>query len=126
MEFPDLTTLHCFLVLSKHLSFKKAAHAVYLSPAAFSDRIKRLEDDLGAPLFERTTRQVKLTSLGVQLIPHANRLIQEAWRWNEVIRSEVDSPYTLKVGTRFELGMSWLVPALSTLKKTNCLFFSLK
>ena len=119
-SLPDLVSLQCFLSLSKHMSFKAAAHSVALSPAAFSDRIRRLEEDLGASLFERTTRRVKITELGVRLLPHATRLIQEARRWHEATREEgVISPYRLKVGTRFELGMSWLVPALTRLKANH-------
>ena len=116
-SLPDLVNLQCFISLSKHLSFKAAASSVALSPAAFSDRIRRLEEELGAPLFERTTRRVKITEFGVRLLPHATQLIQEARRWNETLRAAgVISPYRLKVGTRFELGMSWLVPSLAQLK----------
>ena len=117
MDLPDLQTLHCFIVLSKHLSFKKAAQQTFLSPAAFSDRIKRLEENLGFPLFERSTRKVKLTSQGLNLLPYAHHLLKEAWHWNEVVQNfESPSPYHFKLGTRFELGLSWLVPSLSKLK----------
>lgn len=114
---PDLTTLQCFLALSRHLNFRAAARAVSLSPAAFGERIKRLEEEVGAPLFERTTRQVKLTALGATLRPHAQDLIERGWRWADVANdSHQASPYELRIGTRFELGMSWLVPSLTTLE----------
>jgi LysR family transcriptional regulator, glycine cleavage system transcriptional activator len=117
MSLPDLHTLECFLALSKHLNFREAARSVYLSPAAFGERIKSLEIELGGSLFERTTRKVSLTGLGARLIPHARRLIQEGWRWKEATRAEgALTPFHLKIGTRFELGMSWIVPAISRLK----------
>ena len=42
---PDLICLECFEALATHLSFRVAARQVALSPAAFSDRIKRLEEE---------------------------------------------------------------------------------
>ena len=117
MNHPDLHTIECFLALCRHLNFREAATSVYLSPAAFGERIKNLENELRGPLFERTTRKVTLTELGARLIPHARRLIQEAWRWNEATRAEgALTPFHLKIGTRFELGMSWIVPVISRLK----------
>jgi hypothetical protein len=58
----DLESLRCFVHAAAELSFRVAAKACALSPAAFGDRIRRLEEDLGAPLFERTTRKVTLTA----------------------------------------------------------------
>ena len=46
------------------LNFRRAARAVGLSPAALSDRIRRLEEQLGESLFQRTTRRVSLTLAG--------------------------------------------------------------
>ena len=116
-SLPNLVTLQCFLALGRHLNFRAAARSIALSPAAFSDRIKRLEEEVGAPLFERSTRHVKLTALGVSLQPQARALVEQGWRWVDVIsEGELAAPYSLRVGTRFELGMSWLVPALTTLK----------
>ena len=54
---PDLESLRCFEAGATHLNFRVAAKAVGLSPAALGDRIKRLEDQLDARLFVRTTRQ---------------------------------------------------------------------
>lgn len=116
-SLPDLESLRCFLAAARHLSFRLAARAVALSPAAFSDRIKRLEDALGAPLFERTTRRVALTPAGERLVPEAGRCLEHARRCGEVVLLErgAPTPYELTSGTRFELGMSWLVPALPKL-----------
>lgn len=120
LNVPDLVNLQCFIALSKSLSFKESALSVALSPAAFSDRIKKLEEQLGSDLFERTTRRVKLTQFGTQLLPHAQELINSAARWVEATKLEgVQTPFTIRLGTRFELGMSWLVPSLSQLKTLN-------
>ena len=114
---PDLESLHCFVRAAASPSFRAAARSVALSPAAFGDRIRRLEDGLGARLFQRTTRRVALTAAGARLLPQARRCLEEAERLSTVIGSEECPPYDLVIGTRFELGMSWLVPSLGKLER---------
>lgn len=115
----DLESLRCFAQAAQHLSFRVAAKACALSPAAFGDRIRRLEEELGAPLFERTTRKVTLTRAGERLVPQARRCLEEAERCRSIVASNESAPYELLLGTRFELGLSWVVPALSRLEKKH-------
>jgi LysR family transcriptional regulator, glycine cleavage system transcriptional activator len=115
----DLESLRCFVHAAAQLSFRVAAKACALSPAAFGDRIKRLEHELGAALFERTTRKVTLTSAGERLLPQARRCLDEAERCRAVVRSDENAPFELLLGTRFELGLSWVVPALAQLEKRH-------
>ncbi len=117
MLLPDLESLRCFLLGAEHLNFRAAAQVAALSAPAFSDRIARLEDELGAKLFERTTRKVTLTTAGWRLKPHATRLLADA-RALTAIATDVDRApeLRLRVGTRFELGMSYLVPSLLDLE----------
>ena len=87
-----------------------------LSPAAFSDRIKRLEETLEARLFERTTRRVALTQAGVRLRSQARQALDAAAGCHAVVQqADRPVPFDLTIGTRFELGLSWLLPALDTL-----------
>lgn len=117
---PDLESLRCFDAGATHLNFRVAAKAVALSPAALSDRIKRLEELLGAPLFVRTTRRVALTPAGQRLVPHARAILELAGRCGDVVHAQSrPSPYELAIGTRFELGLSWLTPALRPLSASR-------
>jgi DNA-binding transcriptional LysR family regulator len=114
---PDLDSLRCFDAGATHLNFRVAAKAVALSPGALSDRIKRLEALLGAQLFARTTRQVALTPAGQRLVPHARAILEQAARCRDVVHEQTrPAPYELAIGTRFELGLSWLTPALRPLQ----------
>lgn len=114
---PDLDSLRCFVAAATHLNFRVAAQAVALSPAAFGERIKRLEEQLDAALFARTTRRVELTPAGQRLVPQARRALDEADRCARVVHErDVAVPFALTVGTRFELGLSWLTPALPRLQ----------
>jgi LysR family glycine cleavage system transcriptional activator len=115
----DLESLRCFVHAAAQLSFRIAAKACALSPAAFGDRIRRLEEELGAPLFERTTRKVTLTSAGERLLPQARRCLDEAERCRSAVNNDERAPYELLLGTRFELGLSWVVPALGQLAERH-------
>lgn len=114
----DAESLRCFLAASEHLNFRVAAKRVALSPPAFSDRIKQLEEELGAALFVRTTRSVKLTAAGERLIPAARAALEAHAAARATVLSDERLPYALTLGTRFELGMSWLVPSLSALERS--------
>jgi DNA-binding transcriptional LysR family regulator len=113
---PDLESLRCFEAAAVYRSFRVAAGRVALSPAAFTDRIRGLEAHLGARLFERTTRRVALTAAGERLLPQARRALEEARRCAAVVREDARPPFSLCLGTRYELGLSWLVPALAPLR----------
>ena len=60
----DLNDLLAFRAVAELGSFRKAAESVHISQPAFSRRIEKLEEALGARLLERTTRRVNLTTVG--------------------------------------------------------------
>lgn len=55
-----------FLLVAKHLSFSEAAKEVFISQPAISRHVNNLEIELGVPLFERSGRNVKLTTYGAE------------------------------------------------------------
>ena len=75
----DLELLRTFLELSRTRHFGQAASSLNLTQAAVSARIKHLETLLGARLFDRKPRDIRLTPEGNRLIRHAELLIAE-WR----------------------------------------------
>ncbi len=113
----DLDSLRCFDAVATTLRFRSAAARVHLSPGAFSDRIGRLEDSLGARLLRRTTRQVTLTEAGQRLLPVARRILQLVDHMPGTA-SEDPKPlqYALTIGTGHEVGLSWLCAILDPLE----------
>lgn len=101
------------------LRFRAAARAVALTPAAFGSRIRQLEEQVGSPLFHRTTRVVTLTEAGLALLPEANACIEAADRAIRAARGET-GPREVEVvlGTRHELGLSWVLPQLRSLAES--------
>jgi LysR family glycine cleavage system transcriptional activator len=117
---PALESLRCFVEAARFLNFRAAARAVALTPAALGQRIKQLEDLTGQPLFTRTTRKVTLTAAGLSLLPHAREVLAAAERAVQAASGQIAPPPTdLVVGTRHELGMSWVVPGLPALRQAH-------
>ncbi len=73
----DLHQLQAFIAVSERGSFRAAAEDIHLSPPALSRRIEKLETILGTRLFNRTTREVKLTSLGQVFLERARSAVDD-------------------------------------------------
>lgn len=114
---PSVDSLHCFSEAARLLNFRAAARAVSLTPAALGQRIRQLEEQLGVQLFHRTTRNVVLTEHGLALLPYAHKTLAAAAECTRAARGEIGpAPVELLLGTRYELGMSWIVPMLPTIR----------
>ena len=74
----DLRDLRYFLVVAEELNFARSAERLHIAPSAVSERIRRLERELGLPLFERTSRRVALTRDGRELVRAARRVVAAA------------------------------------------------
>ncbi|WP_181448618.1 LysR family transcriptional regulator [Nonomuraea aridisoli] len=96
----ELRQLEHFVVLAEHSSFTRAAERLNLVQSALSVSIRKLEKDLGAALFERTSRGVRLTQAGEALLPAALRVLREV----EAARDEVAAVRGVVRG-RLRIGM---------------------
>ncbi|MGQ2904944.1 MAG: LysR family transcriptional regulator [Neoaquamicrobium sediminum] len=74
----DFADLEAFLILSETGSFVAAAEHLGLSQSALTRRIRKLEEALGAPLFDRTTRSVRMTLAARRLRSRAQGMLDEA------------------------------------------------
>src|SRR5258707_930627 len=73
----DLTDLRLFLYVAEAASITHGATRANMAPASASERIRAMEDALGAPLLERTRRGVRLTPVGSALVHHARIVTQQ-------------------------------------------------
>jgi len=69
--------LLAFLEICRLGSFARAAESVHLSPSGLSMLVKDLEVQVGARLFDRTTRAIALTDAGLRLRPAAERIVED-------------------------------------------------
>ena len=73
----ELRQLRYLVALAEELNFTRAAANEHVAQPALSQQIRRLEDEVGLALVERTTRQVALTEAGEILVARARRILAE-------------------------------------------------
>ncbi|TDY35927.1 DNA-binding transcriptional regulator DsdC [Janthinobacterium sp. 75] len=106
----QFANLHTFLVAARHASFALAAQELALTPSAVSHRIARLESSLGLRLFERLTRQVKLTQDGERIFA----ALQIGWDGLHAAIAGGDTlAGSITVHARPSVAQCWLVPRLA-------------
>ena len=84
-----------FESVSRHLHFTRAAEELNVAQPSVSQQIRKLEAELGAPLFHRMKRHVALTEAGKMLLPHARAVLQQL----EEARMAVQELSGLRTGT---------------------------
>jgi DNA-binding transcriptional LysR family regulator len=83
----DLRQLSYFVAVAEEAQFTRAADRVSVAQPAISAQIRRLERELGEPLFHRDRRAVTLTAAGATLLPHARAALAAAERGRDAIAS---------------------------------------
>src|SRR5918999_3762851 len=74
----DLAELQVFLTVASERSFSRAAARLHRTQPAISQAVRRLEEDLGERLFDRSAKDGKLTEAGRVLLDYAQRLMRLA------------------------------------------------
>jgi DNA-binding transcriptional LysR family regulator len=77
--------LRYFVAVAEELSFSRAAERLHMAQPPLSYQIKRLEEELGAQLFHRTKRSVRLTDAGRLLLAEARGLLVHAEQTASVV-----------------------------------------
>lgn len=103
-----------FVAVVEAGSFTDAAQTLGLTKAVVSSNIKMLEKELGVSLLSRSTRHVSTTDTGVRFYQHCLRLLQDAERVLDDIRSDHSGlSGSLRITTTSEYGVRVVVPALA-------------
>lgn len=82
-------------------------------------QIRELEEFLNVALVQGDTPTPKLTPAARRLLPQARRSVAEMKRCQELVRGGTPTTFDLTIGTRYELGLSWLLPALDPLRRSR-------
>lgn len=105
-----LTELRYIVTLAQEQHFGRAADRCYVSQPTLSIAVKKLEDELGIALFERTKSRVQPTPLGEQIIAQANLVLEQTAAIKDLAdagKDQLSSP--LSVGAIFTVG-PYLLP----------------
>ncbi|HEY0450859.1 LysR family transcriptional regulator [Actinophytocola sp.] len=100
----DLRLVRYFVAVADELHFGRAAASLYISQPALSKQIRKLEEQLGAPLLVRDSRHVTLTARGQRFLDEARTLLSIAERMQQE-----NQPGVLRVAHVFELATSRIV-----------------
>jgi LysR family transcriptional regulator, transcription activator of glutamate synthase operon len=100
----ELRQLRSVEAVARHRHFTRAAEELHVAQSALSHQIRRLEQELGIPLFERTSRRVTPTEAGQAIAARARRVLAEV----DGARAEVDE---LRGVLRGRIWVGPLVPA---------------
>src|SRR5262252_4040063 len=107
----DLLQLEHFLAVVEERTFTRAAERVGRTQPAISQSVKKLEDEMGAPLFARDLHDVSLTEAGRVLVEYARKMV----RARDDAMRDVGALKTLKTGTlniaAHESAAVYLLPA---------------
>jgi len=117
-SLPPLQSLRVFESAARHLSFKRAADELHVTPAAVSLQIKALESHLGMALFVRQTRALELTEAGRRLWPKVNAGLAQFAAGVEAARATIDV-LALRITVPPAFGARWLVHRLHGFTSAN-------
>ena len=100
----ELRQLRAVDAVARHRHFTRAADELHIAQSALSHQVRRLEQELGTPLFERTSRRVTPTEAGLAIAARARRVLAEV----DGARAEVDE---LRGVVRGRVWIGALLPA---------------
>ncbi len=117
MQFRQLRT---FLAVVEHLNITRAAEQIHLAQSSVTEQIQALEADLGATLFDRTKRKVRLTEAGKRLRKYAHDLLALADDARASIAEvAAEASGTLMIGGLETLCAARIAPLLASFKQAH-------
>lgn len=110
-RLPPLPALRAFEASARHLSFKRAAAELFVTPAAVSQQIKVLEAYLGVSLFRRAPGELGLTEAGRAMLPRVREGLDALAAAVTLVQAPPENGLTVHAPPSF--AQRWLVPRLS-------------
>lgn len=94
----DIKQLLTMITLSQTFNYQKAAEQLQYAPSTLFKHIQMLEQEVGAPLFGKTGRQLRLTPQGRAFLVHAKRMVEEYYLALDSVCAEEKLEGTITVG----------------------------
>ncbi len=108
---PSLNALRAFEAVSRHLSYRRAADELHVTPAAVKQLVRKLEEALGTPLVQRRGRGLALSAAGVVGLSDLHSAFKQITGAVEKMRA-VERRQSLTITVEASFAAAWLVPKL--------------
>lgn len=116
----ELRQLRYFIAVAEELHFGRAAERCHIAQPPLSQQIKKLEEELGVTLFERTSRKVSLTPEGAEFLEHARDIFGRLDEAVEMVQSMARGEEgCLRVGFIGPAALSSLPQAIRQFRREN-------
>jgi LysR family transcriptional regulator, transcription activator of glutamate synthase operon len=116
----DINHLREFVILAQTGNFLEAAEILYSSQSTLSKHIKSMETELGVPLFDRTTRKVRVSKYGQILLPYARQITEIQDRYHTNLKSGLETDReTLYLGSIYGLPYYGITDVMVKFKKSR-------
>lgn len=104
----NIRDLEYLVALAEHRHFRRAADSCHVSQPTLSGQIRKLEDELGVMLLERTSRKVLFTQAGMLLVDQARTVLREVKVLKEMAPAGRDD---VRAAAYWFDSHGWTVPA---------------
>lgn len=116
----EMHQVRYFLAAAKALSFTRAAEVCHVSQPALTTAIKKLEAQLGSPLFHREGRQVALTEFGRRMQPHLSQILEQEKAAEAVAKDfRLLNQVPIRLGVMSTIGPMRLAPLLAAFEQQS-------
>lgn len=116
----DINSFREFVVLADTGNYMVAADKLYLTQSTLSRHIQSFEKDLGAPVFERTTRKVTLNEYGQIMLPYARQITSIQDEYSVAIYNQIRIDHdNIRIGTIPMMVSYGITDALAEFRKEN-------
>lgn len=108
----------CFEAVKRYLNFTEAAEHLFISQSALSKKIKALEDDLGAVLFERKHSTIKLTPVGECVAVYVDKILNEHHKMVLAVKEHIQKEnQKLKLASFYEMAQYGIADLIVSFEK---------
>ncbi|HLO78764.1 MAG TPA: LysR family transcriptional regulator, partial [Magnetospirillum sp.] len=115
----DTAALRLFRAVARTGSVGAAAEQVHSVPSNISARVRKLEEELGAPLFLREPRGMRLTPAGEVLLDYAERILALTAEARDAVRESVGEGGVLRLASMETTAAVRLPPLLAAFHRSH-------
>ncbi|WP_234497510.1 LysR family transcriptional regulator [Vibrio maritimus] len=109
----ETESLRLFIKVAEVLNISAAGKSLGLAPAIASSRLSKLENQIGADLFHRSTRKITLSTQGEQFLPYAKEILKQHDAALSVVGKELDETSgTIRFAVSSTFAQLYIVPVL--------------